>query len=166
MLEELKAYIKDRFSQEFAAQGHHLTGAAEDSVTFKDKITNQKINIEVWANYYVKFVDKGVRPDEIKSPYAPPRIEGLTRFWKLRKGLSDKEAKSAAYATATKHAQEGMPTSGSFRYSKTGKRTGFTQELTDTKTVSKMGELISKEVYNAINANIQNMIKESNTKIK
>ena len=164
MFEELKAYIKKRFADEFKAQGHHLTGAAEESVEFRDGKSNVNFNTEVWANRYVAYVDKGVKSNEIKSPFAPARIEGLTRFWQLR-GLSGKEAKNAAYATAFKHSKEGMPTKGSYKYSTTGKRTGFTSEVTNPETLTKIGELISKEVYISIDAEITNIIQKANKKI-
>jgi len=166
MLEQLKEYIKKRFADEFAAQGHHLTGAAEESVSFNEAINDNRRSLEVLANYYVVYVDKGVKPSEIKSPYAPARIDGLTRYWKMRRGLNDKDAKRAAYATATKHAQEGMPTRNSERYSSTGKRTGFTLAMTGSKDIDKMGELIREEIYTKIDTQIVNLVQATNKKIR
>jgi hypothetical protein len=40
-------------------------------------------------------------------------------------GASDKEALGIAFAIASKHKREGMPTRASARFSQTGKRTGF-----------------------------------------
>lgn len=165
MLEQLKAYIEERFKEEFTKQGHSLTGAAENSVEFQEVRNKNATRLKVLANYYVVYVDKGVTSYEIKSPYAPPRIKGLTAFFK-QKGLSSKEAKSAAYATATKHKQIGYPTEGSKQYSQTGKRTGFTEEMTDQTSIDRMAEIISIEAAASLEATIRNLVRQTNIKLK
>lgn len=46
-------------------------------------------------------------------------------------GKSEREAQRIAFAIASKHKREGMPTKASRRFSKTGKRTGFIEQALD-----------------------------------
>ena len=102
-------------------QGHKMTGAFEESL---EVVTDQN-SVSGIGNVYGIYLNVGVKPSEIKHPFARARIDGLTRFVEHRMGLSGKEAVSVAYAIATTHKREGMPTSGSYAYSDNGKRTDF-----------------------------------------
>lgn len=167
MFEELKTYMTKRFEQEFKLQGHSLTGAAERSIEYKEVIQGANIKISMLANDYVVYVDKGVKPEEIIHPYAPPRIEGLTKFWE-KKGLEDDDAVSAAYATATMHAKEGLSTTYSRRFSKSmgNKRQDFTSEMTTPQDIDKMAEIIGQTIFTEIDAKITNLVQETNKKLK
>lgn len=102
-------------------QGHRMTGAFEDSL----EVITDSNSVSGIGNRYGIYLNVGVKPSEIKHPFARARIDGLTRFVEYRMGLSGKEAVSVAYAIATTHKREGMPTSGSYAYSDNGKRTDF-----------------------------------------
>ena len=90
------------------------------------------MEIVISGNDYFKFVDQGVKPSRI--PYRSGRgrggkskyIQALIAFWR-KKGAAD--PKAAAFATAAKHKKEGMPTRNSFKFSRTGKRTEFINEM-------------------------------------
>lgn len=124
---------------EFQAQGHHLTGAWEESVHGTVlAIPNNTMLTGTMAKYGV-YVNAGVAPDRV--PFGGPPtgarpskyITGLYNFWKIH-GLSDKEAMSAAFATAKKQKIEGMPTVSSYAYSENGQRRWFilkTNQLMD-----------------------------------
>lgn len=116
---------------ELKAQGHHNTGRLSNSIVFE--IENELIDYVVtfFFEEYGFYIDKGVTADKIpysgrglgtgtKSKY----IGGLIDYFKS-KGLTEKEAKSAAFATANKHKKEGMPTKGSYAFSKNGRRLNF-----------------------------------------
>lgn len=120
--------INARIITEFRAQGHHLTGAWEQSVT----TVVADSGATAYANEYGGIVNTGVPADRI--PYngrtghggQSKYITGLFNYFKLR-GLPEKEAIRAAFATAKKHSKEGMPTAASVQYSKTGSRVRFLQ---------------------------------------
>lgn len=105
-------------------QGHRMTGAFEDSL----EVITDSNSVSGIGNRYGIYLNVGVKPSEIKHPFARARIDGLTRFVEYRMGLSGKEAQSVAYAIATTHKREGMPTSGSYQYSNNGKRTDMVDD--------------------------------------
>lgn len=128
-IQKIDKLLKADLKKELRDQGHHLTGALEASI--KSNI-NESVDVvlQVEAKDYIDPLNTGVPASNI--PYDPyvrtgaghsKYIEGLKQFAKLRFGLSDKEALGAAFAIAKKHKAEGMPTSGSFAFSNTGKRT-------------------------------------------
>jgi hypothetical protein len=122
--------IETGIREESRAQGHHLTGAMENSMSsIAGRLGPSRI-LTGTAVDYTRYVNNGVASGRIpfqqgsgagKSAY----IEGLQRFFMLRKGLNEKEALSAAIATAKVHKKEGMPTKGSYAYSSNGERTGM-----------------------------------------
>jgi hypothetical protein len=125
--------VVELIQQEWAAQGHRLTGAFEERITFDFLVegTDTIINFrDTTDRRYGKIINAGVRPDQIRYPFARARIEGLINYAKMRMGASDKDAVSIAFAIATKHKQEGMPLPGTERYSTTGKRTQFVEDAT------------------------------------
>ena len=119
---------------ELAAQGHRLTGALIDSVTYQVKQTATGALIEGLLLDYGIPVNTGVPANRI--PYSGSRtgggssayIQGLQLFAQLKFRVSKKEALGIAFAIANKHKKEGMPTQASKRFSKTGKRTGAIQD--------------------------------------
>jgi hypothetical protein len=71
---------------------------------------------------------------------------------------SDKEAKSIAFAIASKHKKEGMPTIKSQKHSKTGRRTGFI-EIALEKNSQKFIELIEASIRFSVEATIESFYK-------
>lgn len=134
MLEALARQIGkllvDALRRQFILQGHRLTGKLNSSIESIVKLTATGANIQIVLESYGIIINNGVPRSRI--PYTPGEgrgrtskyIQGLEKFAQLRFGLSGKAALSAAFAIAKKQAQQGMPTKGSFRYSRTGKRTG------------------------------------------
>ena len=126
VLKELGEKIIEVLIKEFEQQGHSLNGALEESLEAKP----YDRGVEIWGNHYGKYVDEGVTADRIpysrgsgagKSKY----IKGLTDYVLSRMGIGGAEGLAIAFAIANKHKQEGMPTTDSYKYSKTGRRTGF-----------------------------------------
>ncbi len=130
LLQKASDAINKNLAAELVAQGHSLTGSLERSIHGNVIQAGNGVAILGTMNSYGKYVETGVGKDKI--PYGghsasggtSKYIQGLITFWKL-KGLGEKEAIRAAFATAKKHKKEGMPTKGSQAFSKTGERTKF-----------------------------------------
>lgn len=119
--------ILDRdFKAEIKDQGHSLTGALEASVKGNIQETNTSCQILDYGH----ILDEGTSSEKIPFSGRTGKggtskyIQGLIAFFKLR-GLSDKEAKGAAFATANVQKKEGMSTAASKRFSKNGNRQNF-----------------------------------------
>lgn len=126
ILQDLIAEFQDELRQ----QGHVLTGKLVNSMSFRvDEFSSQIIGVIEFEDYG-RFVDTGVSASRIPFSGRTGRggtsdyIQGLIKFFQL-KGLSDREAKGAAFATAAVHKREGMPTNASRRFSTNGDRKGF-----------------------------------------
>lgn len=115
---------------ELKVQGHYLTGKLHDSIDFKIEESENLVIATVECEDYGLAMEFGVAPGRI--PFTPGSnnggtsqyIQGLITFFEKR-GLQGRDAVSAAFATARVQKQQGMPTAGSFRFSKNGARKGF-----------------------------------------
>ena len=122
----------DAIANEYIAQGHNNTGKSLASFETDVIQDGSKTIGLLFVPNHVVILNEGVSPQRI--PYSPGSgrgqskyINGLIEYFKT-KGLSDKEAKGAAFATAKKHKQEGLSTKSSSKYSSTGKRQNFIEE--------------------------------------
>jgi len=148
--ERINEAIKDKMK----TQGHNLRDGIENSL----KLTQSGNTLTCTAVNYARFVDNGVKANEINYPYARARIQGLTNYALARGMASDeKGARSIAFAIATKHNSKGMPTAGSYKYTKDGKRTGFV-----TDTLEEMRGEVRKLLLDATRFEIINKIKNGN----
>lgn len=128
--EKIGNALVDEIRDQIVLQGHNLTGKLKASVEDKQVLTDDGVIIRFLLNEYGIPLNTGVFPNRI--PYGTytgakvsKYIQGLIRFAKLRFRVTEKEAKSIAFAIANKHIKEGMPTRNSYRFSKTGKRTEY-----------------------------------------
>lgn len=120
---------------QWKAQGHNLTGNAIQQLETRI-IEGNGIIIQGYVVDYMANINAGVTAANI--PYSPGSgaktskyIAGLIDYVKRRMGKSDREAKSIAFAIASRHKKEGMPSKASARFSSTGKRTGFIEAALD-----------------------------------
>ena len=120
---------------EWKNQGHNLTGNAIQQLETRI-IAGSDIIIQGYVVDYMANINAGVTAANI--PYSPGSgarsskyISGLIDYVKRRMGKSDREAKSIAFAIASRHKKEGMPSKASVRFSSTGKRTGFIEAALD-----------------------------------
>ena len=150
-------------ANEWKAQGHNLTGAAIKNMETVIRMETDKIIIEGFVPEYMAINNKGVLATKI--PYYPGSgrkeseyIKGLMKYAKQRFGASEKESKSIAFAIASKHKKEGMPTIGSKRFSQTGKRTGFIEEALDKKQ-DEMSDLINSAIYQSMTITVESFYK-------
>lgn len=134
VIQEIARLALEAVAIAWRAQGHELTGKAVKDMETMIIETAQGYVIEGYVLDYMATQNTGVPANRI--PYTPGSgrrnskyIDGLIRYAKLRMGAgSEREAKNIAFAIASKHKREGMPTRASARFSQTGKRTGFIQE--------------------------------------
>ena len=150
-------------ANEWKAQGHNLTGAAIKYMETVIHTETDKIIIEGFVPEYMAINNKGVLATKI--PYYPGSgrkeseyIKGLMKYAKLRFGASDKEAKSIAFAIASKHKKEGMPTIKSQKHSQTGKRTGFIEQALEKKE-AEMADLINRAIYQSMIITVETFYK-------
>ena len=153
----------DAVANEWKAQGHNLTGSAIKNMETVIHMETNKIIIEGFVPDYMAINNSGVTAARI--PYTPNSgnktskyISGLIEYVKKRMGKSDKEAKSIAFAIASKHKKEGMPTIGSKRFSQTGKRTGFIEQALEKKE-AEMADLINRTITYSIQTTIETFYK-------
>jgi len=150
-------------ANEWRAQGHELSGSAVKQMETVIREEIATIVIEGYVPDYMAINNSGVTAARI--PYTPNSgrppskyISGLIDYVKRRMGKSDKEAKGIAFAIASKHKREGMPTKGSVRFSTTGKRTGFIEQALD-KNSPKFIELIENAITFSVEATIESYYK-------
>jgi hypothetical protein len=148
---------------EWKAQGHNLSGKAISEIETVTKFQINELRITGLVLDYMAINNSGVTSDRI--PYTPNSgrppskyIQGLIQYAKRRMGASDKEAKSIAFAIASKHKKEGMPTRASAKYSSTGKRTGFL-ETALAKVEPDLLKLIERSIIYSIELTIMNFYK-------
>lgn len=126
--QEIEEILSAGIQRNIREQGHTLTGRLERSVTAH----TSQFSIAGFMLDYGGIVDSGVKPSRIpfslgSGVKTSKYITALTSYFIMR-GLSEKEAKSAAFATARKQKKEGMPTIASARFSQSGKRKKFVDE--------------------------------------
>lgn len=154
----------DELIKQFVAQGHKHTGKFINTLRKEIKKLPGVVQGLIYMQDYGTYVNNGVSAANIpfsgtaakgqgkgtRSKY----IMGLQSYF-IFKGLSEKEALSAAFATAHKHKKEGMPSKGSFSFSQNGKRTGFIQDSIDN-LVDDFAKLQTEigEEYRIVIANI------------
>lgn len=138
--------IAEDIKSELRLQGHVNTGELIKSVQSGVINKTDGADLEIEMNDYHVFVEHGVKAGRIPfggrskagrggvSKY----IQGLINYF-ISKGKSKEEAKRAAFATAHKHKDEGMPTKNSYKYSKNGRRLEFINEGTkSTKQIEQL----------------------------
>ena len=132
IIERFKAAVDkvvEAGKDELRQQGHKASGRLEQSfeVDFDFSDLNRLV-ARIYVNDYALSLDTGVPASRI--PYSRPGraktsryIEGLIPWAGIVKpGLNEKQRKSFAFAVATAHKREGMPTAGSYSFSKNGRR--------------------------------------------
>jgi hypothetical protein len=151
-------------ANEWRLQGHELTGSAVKQMETMVRMEINTLIIEGFVPNYMAINNQGVPSNRI--PYYPGSgrkeseyIKGLMKYVQQRMGKSEKESKSIAFAIASKHKLEGMPTKNSvIKHSKTGRRTGFIEQALD-KNSAKFVELIENAITFSVEATIESYYK-------
>ena len=168
-VEAMMQALQSEFREELKAQGHVDTGKLSDSITYSIELVSTAIIATMYMEDYGVPVDTGVSAANI--PYrgrtgaaTSKYIQGLIGYFQ-RKGLAEIEAKRAAFATANKHKQEGMPTRNSFVYSQNGRRTNFV-DATISNNIDRLFETIEKGLGDGYEVQFNDFIKRVSTEIK
>jgi hypothetical protein len=149
--------IISSLQKELIEQGHKATGNLVNS--FEERVIElpNSMVLEILMDDYGIYVNNGRKSGGKKVP-----IDVLVK-WIERKGIAsgDKEVKNAAFAIQNKIWQEGSPTSGSFKFTNNGRRTGFIDFVIDNKLNEVYNEL-EQEVFEGYDAAIATIVNDFN----
>lgn len=140
---------------EVLEQGHKDTGKLINSMNY-DIIEKGNI-IEVMFTYafYGRFVNDGVPASKVRYG-----IE-IIIDWAKRKGIiKSKKDYGIAYAIKATHQKQGIPSKGSFKFSKNGRRKDF-QDHVIKQIPSTVNPLIEKELIKPLQMFFFDMLKNS-----
>ena len=152
VLAKVDAIIHKELISELTAQGHKNTGELERSI--KGQIDGERLQGVALA--YIQYLNYGF--DKSKASYS--QVPFLINYFKS-KGLNDKEAKQAAFATVSAWKREGMPTQGSYQYSKNGFRKDVIENL-----IKATEQQIKTELTNGVHKMYQEKLFSKGKKIK
>ena len=114
--------FRDYIKKEGQDQGHRDTGKMLDTLEIVVNEESGQVTGKLLAEGYSVFVQTGIAAGRVNYP-----IRVMVDWWK-RKGLNEKDATRAAWATRTKHKREGIGTKAANAFSKTGKRVNFVSD--------------------------------------
>ena len=161
-LEQIANLALQAVAIQWKAQGHNLTGKAIQELETRI-VMGSDIVIQGYVIDYMANINSGVTAANI--PYSPGSgarsskyIAGLIDYVKRRMGKSDREAQKIAFAIASRHKREGMPSKASARFSSTGKRTGFIEAALDG-VEPELAQLIERGVEESINFVLESFFK-------
>ena len=144
--------FRDYIKKEGEDQAHRDTGKMLDTLEIQVNEERGQVTGKLLAEGYSVFVQTGVRADRVNYP-----IEVMISWWK-RKGLGEKDATRAAWATRSKHKKEGIGTKASNAFSKTGKRINFVSDGIQ-KALLEAEQLFEKELNTIIQFEINELFK-------
>jgi hypothetical protein len=118
--------INDILRKEIIAQGHHLTGAMEESLSAETSTKGNTEIMEGFAAFYSQFVNDGFPAQSASFKQYPFLLEYfIKRGYPVFSTSGNITAGQLAAATIHKWMKEGMPTQASKRFSETGSRTNM-----------------------------------------
>lgn len=128
--DEFAVDLASQFIDELEAQGHRATGRLIASVVARVQTTLDEIEVAMSHLDYGIIVNTGLSPERV--PYSRGSGAKTSKFidalmgWIRLKGIAgglDKNVRSIAFAMATVMKREGVPTKGSYRFTRNGRRT-------------------------------------------
>lgn len=162
-VQQIASLALQAVATQWKAQGHNLTGNAIQQLETRIVEAGNSTIIEGYIVDYMANINAGVTATNI--PYSPGSgarsskyIAGLIDYVKRRMGKSDREAQKIAFAIASRHKREGMPTKASARFSSTGKRTGFIEAALEG-VEPELAQLIERGVEESINFVLESYFK-------
>jgi hypothetical protein len=123
LYKEAEKLINEFIRVEMKAQGHHLTGAMEESLGSETSSTGKAELMEGFAVYYAKIVNDGFPAKSASFKQFPFLVEFFVKkgfpIYSSSGGLT---ANQLAAMTIRKWMKEGMPTAASNRFSSVTRR--------------------------------------------
>ena len=128
-LENIGNSLIEAFINEFIAQGHNNTGRFIDSIELQVNFESTGIELLILWEQYGSAVNKGRKAGTKQIP-----IDALVK-WVQQRGIETNSRKALSVAFAIQKAifVQGSPTRGAFKYSRTGKRTGWVETVLEQK---------------------------------
>lgn len=125
-LDLIGEFIIEQLVKVLDDQGHRNTGKLQETMRSVVTSSGKGYDITIYGQDYAKYVDRGIPAGVWVNPYALAE-------WVEQKGIAtgEREVKNIAFAIRHKIYQEGSPTKGSLKFSKTGKRDEFIQVMLD-----------------------------------
>tara|TARA_R100001015_G_C4603974_1_gene158947 strand:- start:671 stop:1159 length:489 start_codon:yes stop_codon:yes gene_type:complete len=143
--------------KELIEQGHEATGKLINSFEQRVIEVPNSIVIEILMDEYGIYVNEGRKTGGKKVPI------NVLVDWIERKAIvnGDKEVKSLAFAIQQTIHKEGIPTKGSFKFSKNGRRKGFIDFVINNELDEVYNEL-EQQVFKGYDDAIATMVKDFN----
>ena len=166
-IKELEDLIVTGLTTELKEQGHIMTGRLAKSIRIKTRIFLNGFEMEGSFFRYGAIIDRGTKANRIPfggttGKKTSKYIQGLVEFVKKRRiETNQKKALGVAFAIAKTQKKEGMPTKGSFAFSKNGRRIDwidFGFEQINERIFNKLGDIFGK----SFEGSIDNIIKRQN----
>lgn len=120
ILLSVNGQIVDDLKKMLELQGHHLTGALEESLKGVINDIENGCELSASALEYIETLETGIPAEQINIA---ANLDAMTKYVQLRMGYQGKKAVQVAYLILRKQAQEGNPTESSKQFSQTGERT-------------------------------------------
>jgi hypothetical protein len=136
--------LTQRIKDELTAQGHVATGGLLNSI----RADVRAVTINGFAEDYSVFVNNRSRPHGFNQQ----GIENL-KAWLTVKGISQ----DALWPIIKTIKKEGTPTSGSYRFSKNGRRTDFVSHVLNEKR-EELTKDVNEKLLNALNLSISDIL--------
>jgi len=165
-IEKLQHVLNEALMDEFEAQGHRMTGKVVQDIEYVVKQHTDMISIAGMMYPYANYLAAGTSAGKIPfsgrtgSGGTSLYIEALKNYARQRMGIeNDKKALSVAFAIAHTQKKQGMPTQGSYRFSRTGKRTEWVGDALKNNE-DKISEVISSMAFNLLTVKLDVLIKK------
>lgn len=168
-IDKVVDFLTDIQRAKLIEQGHKLTGKLSKSIDVRSRLFVDGILFEGSLFDYGLVLNEGIKASRIpvtigSGATSNKMISGLVQFAKLRRiATTYKGRLSFAFAVVKKWKKEGFPTKASSRFSKTGRRTGWLDEvLSSDATLKKMNELLSTAFEGDFEEKVDKFLKEEN----
>ena len=162
-IDNLKTVLSKALAKEWEAQGHKMNGAITDDIDYVVKQEADKLTISGMMYFYGNIIAAGVPSSRIPFSGKAGRggtslyIKALQDYVQHRMNISD-EKKSLSIAFAIAQTQKysgdmtGMPTRGSYAFTKTGSRLRWIEEAF-THNETEITDTIQEMCWNLLSVN-------------
>lgn len=142
------------FAKSISEQGHVASGKLISSLETKYIIDEKVIEVQILFEDYGQYVDRGRRSETKRVP-----ISALEEWIRI-KGIAseDKEVRSIAFAIQRKIFKEGIPTRNSLKFSSTGKRTDWFNDVVN-ENEKNIEDLLTEMVEKDSDIILENVLK-------
>lgn len=162
-IEKLQDVLTEALKEEWEAQGHNMTGKIINDIEYVVKQETNALVMSGMIYAYGSILAAGTKANRI--PFSPGSgaksslyIKALQEYAKQRMNIQgEKESLSVAFAIAREQKKHGMPTPGSYSFSKTGERLKWIEEAF-LKHEDKILEVIREMGLNFLTVRIDTLI--------